>query len=291
MLTTTFFKGCTTGSHSTQAPRSEAPKTSANVNLSVAEGKDGKEVYSVAPVTSKPPPATGPREPVPPAEEDEDDLSASVPTGTICKRKGCGKTYVSDEVSRSGDGEEATCVYHSLPPLFREGSKGYLCCKRRVLEFDEFLKIEGCKKGRHLFVPKVKETKTEEFTECRIDHYQTPTEVHVSVFAKQVDVGRSVVKIDSSNIYLDLYLPASKRFRRTVELFGPIKPEASTFKYYGTKVELILKKQDTRSWTLLEKSDRDLGPINLTFGVGGRTGTIGAKQVVLDENNASKVQS
>jgi hypothetical protein len=33
--------------------------------------------------------------------------------------------------------------------------QGYLCCKRRVLEFDEFLKIEGCKTGRHLFAPKV----------------------------------------------------------------------------------------------------------------------------------------
>ena len=35
-------------------------------------------------------------------------------------------------------------------------TKGYLCCKRRVLEFDEFLKIEGCKKGRHVFVPKAR---------------------------------------------------------------------------------------------------------------------------------------
>lgn len=34
--------------------------------------------------------------------------------------------------------------------------KGYLCCKRRVLEFDEFLKIQGCKTGRHVFVPKKK---------------------------------------------------------------------------------------------------------------------------------------
>ena len=32
--------------------------------------------------------------------------------------------------------------------------QGYLCCKRRVLEFDEFLKIEGCKKGKHVFAPK-----------------------------------------------------------------------------------------------------------------------------------------
>lgn len=33
--------------------------------------------------------------------------------------------------------------------------QGYLCCKRRVLEFEAFLKIEGCTKGRHVFVPKL----------------------------------------------------------------------------------------------------------------------------------------
>ena len=36
--------------------------------------------------------------------------------------------------------------------IFHEGSKGYLCCKRRVLEFDECLKMEGCTEGKHLFV-------------------------------------------------------------------------------------------------------------------------------------------
>lgn len=35
--------------------------------------------------------------------------------------------------------------------------QGYLCCKPRVLEFDEFLKIKGCKTGRHCFAPKKKE--------------------------------------------------------------------------------------------------------------------------------------
>lgn len=42
----------------------------------------------------------------------------------------------------------------SPQPIFHEGSKGYFCCKRRVLEFDEFLKIEGCKVGKHVFVPR-----------------------------------------------------------------------------------------------------------------------------------------
>lgn len=30
-----------------------------------------------------------------------------------------------------------------------------MCCKKRVLEFDEFLKIEGCKTGKHVFVKKI----------------------------------------------------------------------------------------------------------------------------------------
>ena len=40
-----------------------------------------------------------------------------------------------------------------------------------------------------------------------------------------------------------------------------------------------MKKADGRSWTLLEKTDQDLRNIALTFGVGGRTGTIGAKEL------------
>lgn len=44
-------------------------------------------------------------------------------------------------------------MYHPGVPIFHEGSKGYSCCKRRVLEFDQFMKIEGCKtKHKHLFV-------------------------------------------------------------------------------------------------------------------------------------------
>ena len=54
------------------------------------------------------------------------------------------------------------------------------------------------------------------------------------------------------------------------------------------KLELKLRKKDNRSWTLLEKTDRDLGNINFTFGVGGRTGTIGAKELVLDDANKAR---
>lgn len=68
--------------------------------------------------------------------------------------------------------------------MFHEGSKGYLCCKPRVLEFDQFLKIAGCKTGKHLFVGS-KRADEEELVDCRVDHYQTPMEVHVSAYAKK----------------------------------------------------------------------------------------------------------
>ncbi|PSR94065.1 hypothetical protein PHLCEN_2v4493 [Hermanssonia centrifuga] len=282
-----MHQGCTTGEHTNEAPKVEPPKPSANVTFKAAgpRPESGKETFTQTFAPSLV--AAAPAEPAPPVQEEDDDLSAVVPPGTTCRHKGCGKVFISDETSRVGDGEEAICTYHPKAPIFHEGSKGYLCCKRRVLEFDEFLKIEGCKKGRHVFVPKNQNPEVEQLTDCRIDHYQTPTEVHVSVFAKQADKERSKVHIEANQISLDLYLPASKRFSRSIELYGPINPGASSYKYFGTKVELVLKKQDTRSWAILEKTDRAI-PVNLTFGVGGRTGTIGAKQLVLDEQNANR---
>ncbi|KAI0709446.1 chord-domain-containing protein [Earliella scabrosa] len=279
--------GCSTGQHTDEAPKAPPPKAAPQVNLTLASSSGTSETY-----TSGPSPATrAPAEPAPAPkfEEEEDDLTAAVPAGTKCRHNGCDVAYESDELHRKEGGEAAECTYHPKPPIFHEGSKGYLCCKRRVLEFDEFLKIEGCKKGRHVFVPKARPaSQEEEFTQCRIDHYQTPTEVHASIFAKKADPDTSTIRIEESEVFVDLYLPASKRFRKTLQLWGPVNVAESSYKFYGTKVELKLKKQDNRSWTLLEKTDRDLGNINFTFGVGGRTGTIGAKELILDDANKSR---
>ncbi|KAG2115122.1 chord-domain-containing protein [Suillus discolor] len=285
--------GCTVSSHTDKAPEVPAPaiKTSSIAsNLIVKEAKDGAEVYSTSTPKLAPPKPSIPPPVEAPVVEDEDDLDVPVSPGTVCKRRSCGTAFVSDEVNRIGDGDETVCTYHPAVPIFHEGSKGYICCKRRVLEFDEFLKIEGCKKGRHVFAPKQRtELQVEQFTDCRVDHYQTPKEVHISVFAKQVDKEKSTVAIEDNQIHLDLYLPGPKRFRRTIVLFGPVNPDGSSYKFYNTKVEVVLKKLDTRSWTLLEKTTRDLGNISLTFGVGGRTGTIGSKDLVLDEQNTNRV--
>ncbi|PPQ77512.1 hypothetical protein CVT25_011309 [Psilocybe cyanescens] len=280
--------------HSAEAQTPAAPISEPSVNISSETLPDGKEVYQVG-ATRKDSSSISAQQAVSaaapalaPAPLEVDDLNQAVPVGTPCKRKGCHTTFVSDEENRQGDGEGTVCHYHPLPPYFREGSKGYLCCKRRVLEFDEFLKIEGCQTSRHCFIPVVTEPKTEEQVNCRVDHYQTPSQVYVSVFAKQVDKERSTVKFEDNKAILDLFLPNRRRFMRTLDFFGGIDPSSCTFKVFGTKVELTLQKSDARSWTVLEKTDRDLGPISLTFGVGGRTGTVGGKEIILDESNKTR---
>ncbi|KAH8117296.1 chord-domain-containing protein [Phellopilus nigrolimitatus] len=273
--------------HTTEGSKPDKPKDSAPVNLQSSRISDGKEIYTTGVPSSQLAPGAAPKVHTSPPVEEEDDPTISVTPGTHCRRKGCGTEFVSDEESRS---DSAVCTYHPSPPIFHEGSKGYLCCKRRVLEFDEFLKIEGCKKGRHLFAPKKTNDTAEVQTNCGIDHYQTPLTVCVSIFAKQTDRTRSIVNVEENKVDLDLFFLDSKRFTRSLNLFGPIIPEESKYTIMGTKVELILKKKDNRSWNLLEKTEQDLGGFNLTFGVGGRTGTIGSRvPPVLAKDNSPRV--
>jgi len=285
--------GCAIGSHLEHVPQNQAPKpTSTTANLTLTSSAEGKESYSTKP--SEPSSNLVSRTATPKPEPvviEEDDLTVPVVPGTQCKRQGCSARFVNDAENRLGDGPGTVCTFHPRPPLFHEGSKGYLCCKRRVLEFEEFLKIGGCTDGRHLFAPKAKSPTTEEFADCRIDHYQTPANVQVSVFAKQVDKERSTVVFESEKIHIDLYLPGGKRFKRSLELFGTIDPDASSFKVLGTKVELNLKKSDGKSWTILEKTARGLGGFHLTFGVGGRTGTVGGKEIIIDPSSQPQSKS
>ena len=101
-------------------------------------------------------PATPPQ-----PESESDDPSLTVPPGTTCRRRGCNSVSAAEVTSTGPDDVE--CVYHPGQALFHEGSKGWTCCKRRVLEFDDFLNIEGCRrKKKHLFVGSGKKATSEE---------------------------------------------------------------------------------------------------------------------------------
>ena len=80
----------------------------------MTESADGKEVYTTPSIRSQPPksPAAIPPASTKKVEVDEDDLEATVPHGTACKRAGCKVTFVSDEENRIGDGPGTKCVHH-----------------------------------------------------------------------------------------------------------------------------------------------------------------------------------
>lgn len=208
-------------------------------------------------------------------EEDPADSDDKLPAGLVCKRGGCGFKYEGGPRDRSKE----SCKYHKGSPIFHEGSKGWSCCKRRVLDFNDFLNIEPCSTAEsgHLFVgaPKAAADGSadgEESIDCRMDHYETPNDVRLTVYAKAVDAANSSIEFKPDAVVFSLLLPPapgssrSRRFRKTLRPFAPIVPADSTFNITKFKVDLVLTKQTKgQSWPCLESGDRVIG-YGLTFG-------------------------
>jgi len=147
------------------------------------------------------------------------------------------------------------------------------------LEFDEFMRIEGCKtKDRHLFVGSGKKkggsgtAGGEEVLETvRHDFYQTPTTVIASFFLKKIN--KESAKVEFAPQELILNLPTSdnppKRYKSVVPLFGPIDTAASKFKIMGTKLEVTFVKADGASWPVLRSDEQRTGEI-IQVGKAGR---------------------
>ena len=138
---------CTTGKHSAVS------KPPAVVTQPTATEPEPVRIPAVQEELSTKSHPTHQRVPPAPAVEpqsDSDDPSFSIPPNTACRRRGCG-AYSSPTTASSR--EEEKCIYHPGHPIFHEGTKGWTCCKKRVLEFDEFMRIEGCsEKSRHMYV-------------------------------------------------------------------------------------------------------------------------------------------
>ncbi|CAH0019474.1 unnamed protein product [Clonostachys rhizophaga] len=259
---------CTTGVHSTtdKPPQiEEKPK--------VDEAALAKKIEEAAPGRAPIQPAQHvPTPPPPPPESEDDDPSLEIRDGTICRRKTCGAKY---KKGASRDGEK--CTHHPGVPIFHEGSKGYSCCKRRVLEFDQFMLIEGCKtKDKHLFIGSGKKDKAagggeEVLTTVRHDFYQTPKSVIASIFLKKIVKDTAKVEFLAKSLNLDLVTSDSppKRYATEFPLFGEIDTEQSSFKVLGSKLELNLVKADGASWPVLRSDDALTGEI-LQIGKAGR---------------------
>lgn len=254
---------CTAGKHSTvdetpaplkkEVPPEDAPRLKP---ISTESTKSKSEPTKESLASIAPPKAATPD---PRLEEDSDDPDTPIPANTTCKRRSCGKN--SNDIAK-GD----SCTYHPGVPVFHEGSKGWTCCKRRVLEFDEFMKIEGCKtRTGHLFTgkrSKKAEASEEVLADVRNDFYQTPNTLIVSFYLKKIDKEKAVIEFlsDGSGVQLDLPTTDGKRFTRGVETWKELIPEKCEKKVLGTKLELVLyKKEGGLGWPVLVAGGPDTG--------------------------------
>ena len=257
---------CTEGKHSTTdlPPQIEKKEQTAGTATPPASEPATSPAIPRAPIVA---PASAPTPPPPPPESEDDDASLEIPDGKECRRKGCHAKY---KKGASREGEK--CVHHPGVPIFHEGSKGYSCCKRRVLEFDQFMKLEGCEtKNRHLFIgsgnkgaPKAQAGAEEKLETVRHDFYQSATSITVSFFLKKIDKAAAKIVFHPQSIALDLPTtdsPTPKRYTADVPLFAAIDPAKSAYKIMGTKLEVTLAKAEVSSWPVLRSDDRLTGEI------------------------------
>ncbi|KAF1816932.1 chord-domain-containing protein [Eremomyces bilateralis CBS 781.70] len=242
------------------------------------EGQKGWKCCKPRPIDADVP-RTG--TPLPEPETEDDDPAVPVPAGASCRRRGCGA--VSDG-STDGKREGEECRHHPGAPVFHEGSKGWSCCKRRVLEFDQFVKIEGCAtKGRHLFVGSGRKKKQAakaneavaggekgedgegevlEAGSVRNDFYQSAMSLTLSFYLKKVrKPPASTVEFTGEEMKLDLITEDGKRYRETVALFAEVVPEECEVSIRPSKVEMVLKKKEPAAWPGLRQGDASKGEI------------------------------
>ena len=65
-----------------------------------------------------------------------------------CGNKGCLKAFTDE------DNQEESCDFHSGEPVFHDLKKYWSCCKKETWDWDSFMKLPTCCKGKH--VPKMK---------------------------------------------------------------------------------------------------------------------------------------
>ncbi|XP_011505304.1 PREDICTED: cysteine and histidine-rich domain-containing protein [Ceratosolen solmsi marchali] len=174
--------------------------------------------------------------------------------GQSCKHNCCKGIY---EGSKSND---EVCIYHPGVPVFHEGIKYWSCCKKKTTDFTVFLEQPGCLNGNHMWIQKDEE-KT---AKCRIDWYQTSSDVIVSIFAKKYDPNTSCVKLNPIHLTVDIHFPENNSmYNLDIELKEIVNIEGSSVNMLPTKVEIKLKKEEPGFWhtleinkkTMTEKSD------------------------------------
>lgn len=249
--------GCTLGPHRSEMP---AVKGQAMLNKPVdpkylpKTSVNGVETFALGAASPAPNARNAAVTPPPPVqiiEEPDDPLDAVIAVGTKCRHNGCHHGIFKNDESRT-----EPCVYHPGLPVFHEGSKYWTCCKPRCAEFEEFLKIEGCKVGRHKFMPKPGDVLADpNAIKCRYDFYQQGDLVIVSVYGKNMDKAATTFTFLSQALEIKVRFKDGKKFDLTVPLYGQIDPAQCSYEVLSTKAEIKLFKATPIVWTSLEPEE------------------------------------
>jgi hypothetical protein len=149
------IEGCAFGRHKPAEKKLAKMKEPIADNIAIAKSGDIEHYTDLRAAPRQPIPTVKPEKKAEKLKErvweadTPDAADAAITVGAPCTHNGC-KASFKDDSSRA-----ETCYYHPGEAEFHEGSKGWICCKPRTLEFSEFLKIPGCFEGKHKFIPDV----------------------------------------------------------------------------------------------------------------------------------------
>ncbi|KAI1283133.1 Cysteine and histidine-rich domain-containing protein [Halotydeus destructor] len=167
--------------------------------------------------------------------------------GSSCHNKGCKGSYNGPQ----SDAE--TCIHHEGVPVFHEGMKYWTCCQRKTTDFDAFLEQVGCIEGKHCWTkPKVLDEDVDKSKSCRFDWHQTATHVVVAFYTKTPIPEKSKVEASCVRLHVSIIFGSDQReFENTFDLFGQINVAESDVTFFGTKVEISMKKLEPVNWATL----------------------------------------
>jgi hypothetical protein len=243
------IEGCAFGRHNPAEKKLAKPKEAITDNIVVAKSGDIEHYTDLKAAPRQPIPtvktekkAEKPKERV--WEADTPDAADSIiVVGTPCTHNGC-KVSFQDDSSRS-----ETCYYHPGDAEFHEGSKGWICCKPRTLEFSEFLKIPGCFEGKHKFIPDTSKIK------IKHDFYQSGNNVYVTFYSKNVKKPESMIKFSPNMIHVNITLANGTPYNQDLFLAKTIIPEQCKYEILSTKIAVTLRKATPEEWNHFNLAD------------------------------------
>ena len=153
-----------------------------------------------------------------------------------CQNKGC------------MDATAERCIFHPGVPIFHEGMKYWTCCQKKTSDFQAFLAQTGCETGEHLYQSNEEIMKLKQAFNVRYDYIQTGKDVTITFYAKDCDAMKCRFEANSVRLNVTLVSLDGRNFELDLILPGLIDPSSSTVAMYGTKVEVVLAKDENLSW-------------------------------------------